>query len=324
MEEFSFEPSSVRPRQLAVQTMRTAISGGTELANYLGLDPDVFRPNGWCRYPWVPGYSGVGRVVACGPDARGFQPGDRILGLLRHSSHQFVDLDDPRWPVMVIDDSVGDSDAALVRLLGIAAHIARLAGPGPAISAVWGQGVIGNFTAQLLGLADHTVIAVDSDPVRLAMSRACGVPLVHDGTTTDSLLSLIRERTGGKGLDVAIDAVGQASVTLRLPEYLRPGGLLVLATHWRSQMNLDASPLVNAIFQKDIHVRGGFEAASVTWHEWATAVPSTWSELLRLIKAGRLQLQPAKTCVISPEQIDIYESLARAGSQRPLTALIAW
>src|SRR5947209_9714536 len=55
---------------------RTIISAGTELANYTGLDPDTRRPNRWCTYPWNPGYGGIARVLAVGPDVKDIEPGD--------------------------------------------------------------------------------------------------------------------------------------------------------------------------------------------------------------------------------------------------------
>ncbi|HZP84186.1 MAG TPA: hypothetical protein VFB21_21270, partial [Chthonomonadaceae bacterium] len=41
--------------QILVKVDRTVVSAGTELANYIGLDPDTRIPGRWCAYPWRPG-----------------------------------------------------------------------------------------------------------------------------------------------------------------------------------------------------------------------------------------------------------------------------
>ena len=53
--------------QVLIRSLRSLISTGTEPTAYRR----DFPPNSvwarYVRYPWVPGYSNVGEVVACGP-----------------------------------------------------------------------------------------------------------------------------------------------------------------------------------------------------------------------------------------------------------------
>ena len=60
-------PDTPSGTEALIAMERTIISAGTELANYTGLDPDTRTPGRWCTYPWVPGYGGIGRILAVGP-----------------------------------------------------------------------------------------------------------------------------------------------------------------------------------------------------------------------------------------------------------------
>ncbi len=78
--------------------------------------------------------------------------------------------------------------------------------PGDTV-AVWGCGPVGQFairSAFLLGA--ERVIAIDHYPERLALAADAGAEIV-DYEDVD-LLELLKERTGGRGPDACIDAVG--------------------------------------------------------------------------------------------------------------------
>lgn len=78
--------------------------------------------------------------------------------------------------------------------------------PGATVVAVWGCGPVGQFairSAFLLGAAK--VFAIDNVPERLQMAAAAGAIPIDDGA---DVLEILREQTGGRGPDAAIDAVG--------------------------------------------------------------------------------------------------------------------
>ncbi|HVP30440.1 MAG TPA: alcohol dehydrogenase catalytic domain-containing protein [Myxococcota bacterium] len=95
-------------------------------------------------------------------------------------------------------------------------------GPGDTV-VVFGCGPVGTFAqraAQLRGAA--RVIAVDLDEGRLARARARGCEAVNPGTT--DLQAHVLERTGGRGADAVIEAVGRPELVQRAFELARPGG----------------------------------------------------------------------------------------------------
>ncbi len=80
--------------------------------------------------------------------------------------------------------------------------------PGDTV-AVWGCGPVGQFaiaSAFMLGAA--RVIAIDREPVRLAQARGIGAITVDYSEEDVSVLTALKDLTGGIGPDCCIDAVG--------------------------------------------------------------------------------------------------------------------
>jgi threonine dehydrogenase-like Zn-dependent dehydrogenase len=78
--------------------------------------------------------------------------------------------------------------------------------------AVWGCGPVGQFaiaSAFMLGAA--RVIAIDRLPERLEMARSIGAVIVDFGEEDVSVLTALKDLTGGTGPDACIDAVGLES-----------------------------------------------------------------------------------------------------------------
>ncbi len=92
--------------------------------------------------------------------------------------------------------------------------------------AVFAQGPIGlcaTAGAKLRGAT--TIIAVDSIPERLAMSRRLGAHFTVDFTKVDPVEEILRI-TDGRGVDVAIEALGTQQTFSSALRVLRPGGTL--------------------------------------------------------------------------------------------------
>jgi alcohol dehydrogenase len=92
--------------------------------------------------------------------------------------------------------------------------------------AVFAQGPIGlcaTAGARLMGAT--TIIAVDSLPERLEVARRLGADHVVDFRKTDPV-EAIMELTSGRGVDVAIEALGLQATFENSLRVLRPGGTL--------------------------------------------------------------------------------------------------
>ena len=103
--------------QVLIATEASAISAGTELAVYTGIHQWLNDPTRtWPRFPFVPGYAGVGRIAAVGAGVDGLAEGDRVVWDARHESHALVNVTSDRSLLRPIAEHVPAPVAALVPL----------------------------------------------------------------------------------------------------------------------------------------------------------------------------------------------------------------
>src|SRR5438034_11601470 len=91
------------PNQILVRTEASFVSPGTELAVYTGTHQWLKDPSlpDW-KFPFRPGYSAAGTVVAAGSDAQRWKPGDRVSYPGNHASHELLTIGHERgrlWPM---------------------------------------------------------------------------------------------------------------------------------------------------------------------------------------------------------------------------------
>src|SRR5437763_8095067 len=150
-------PDTPEKSEVLVRVERTIISAGTELANYTGLDPDTRIPGRWCTYPWAPGYGGIGRIIAAGPDVKGLKAGDRIYGRFHHGNIEELDSDSQFC--VKVPDSLDSTTAAFARMGNVAisayqrSNVRMLDGV-----VVIGLGLVGNLAGQFYRIGGQRVI----------------------------------------------------------------------------------------------------------------------------------------------------------------------
>src|SRR5437588_5973191 len=100
--------------QVLVATEVSAVSAGTELAVYTGTHQWLKDPNlpDW-KFPFRPGYSAAGRVVAVGADVRGWQPGDRVSYPGNHASAELLTIGHERGRLWRLPEGLDAERAAL-------------------------------------------------------------------------------------------------------------------------------------------------------------------------------------------------------------------
>jgi len=132
----------------------------------------------------------------------------------------------------VLPDSVSFASAAPLEPLATVVHGMAEAGVelGDTV-VVHGCGPIGLMFVRLCRLRGAQVIATDRSATRLAQAREAGAHTVDltDLATTADRSAAVRELTeGGRGADVAVEAVGLPEVWEQTVESLRPGGTALL------------------------------------------------------------------------------------------------
>jgi alcohol dehydrogenase len=157
--------------------------------------------------------------------------------------------------------------------------------------AVFAQGPIGlcaTAGAKLKGAS--LIIAVESDPVRVKMSKKMGADAVFDFKKHD-VVEEIKRLTGGRGVDVAIEALGTQETFERALRVLRPGGTLSSLGVYSGKLSLP-----NEAF-----------AAGLGDHKIVTTLCPGGKErmrrLMELVRQGRLDLTPLLTHTFSRDRI---------------------
>jgi alcohol dehydrogenase len=162
--------------------------------------------------------------------------------------------------------------------------------------AVFAQGPIGLCaTAGAYMMGATTIIVVDSIPARLEMARAMGATHVIDFANADPV-DEIRRITDGRGVDVAIEALGRQETFAAALRVLRPGGTL-------SSLGVYSSDLTIPL---DAFSAGLGDNRIIT-----TLCPGGKERMRRLmhvIEAGRIDTRPLVTHRFSLDQIeDAYD-----------------
>ncbi len=178
--------------------------------------------------PLVPGSEGAGEVVSVGAGVTGFKPGDRIAyqGTIGSYCQERIM---PAAKAVLLPDSIDYETAAAIMLKGLTAYyLLFLTWPvraGETIlfqAAAGGMGLIACQWAKSIGAR---VIGTAGNPDKVALARANGCDDVINYSEED-FAERVREITGGKGVDVVYDGVGQATFEKSL-DCLRPMGLMV-------------------------------------------------------------------------------------------------
>src|SRR5438477_13092062 len=79
--------------QILTECEASAISAGTELAVYTGSHQWLKDPKttDW-KFPFRPGYSAAGKVVAVGSEISAWKPGDRVSYPGNHATHELLTI----------------------------------------------------------------------------------------------------------------------------------------------------------------------------------------------------------------------------------------
>ncbi|MDI9548173.1 MAG: alcohol dehydrogenase catalytic domain-containing protein [Chloroflexota bacterium] len=134
----------------------------------------------------------------------------------------------PAHTCFPLPDAIDDAGGALLEPLGVAIHAADLAKIRVADSvAILGAGAIGLLILQAARISGaNPIYVVDQFPWRLAVAEELGgIPI---NFREQNAAAAVRQATGGRGVDVAIEAAWADQSIQMAAEMARLGGRLVL------------------------------------------------------------------------------------------------
>lgn len=156
------------------------------------------------------GHEACGEIVEVGSEVERFQLGDRVCTLVHGSYAEYVVC--PTERLIPIPHNVSWKRAALIEPLSGAAYALEKGKVSPSDSVfIAGSGTVGLML--LLGLKAigvKNVYMTDLSPFRREMARRLGATEVWDPREMRAS-TRIKELTGGRGVDVSIEAVGVES-----------------------------------------------------------------------------------------------------------------
>jgi len=179
--------------------------------------------------PFIPGQEGAGVVTALGEHVKSVKVGDRVAwsGTLGSYAEYVAASADSLVP---IPDAISDQQAAAAMVHGLTAHYlvndAHKLKAGETALVHAAAGGVGLLLVQMARAIGARVIGTASSDEKAKLAREAGADEVIVFTRQD-FESEVKRLTGGKGVEVVYDGVGNATFEKNL-NVMRLRGMLVL------------------------------------------------------------------------------------------------
>ena len=263
--------------------------------------------------PIVMGHEAAGTVEAVGAEVSGFRPGDRVTfdstvycgdcefcrggavnlcnnrqvlgvscGEYRRSGAfaEFVTV--PARIVYQLPPGLSFEEAAMLEAVSVALHGVSVAGiSGGETVLVIGAGMIGLLLLQAARAAGSArVLVADVDETRLKLAKELGADTVTH-SSGGALVEQVLDWTGGRGVDVVLEAVGRDETVAAGIDCVRKGGTVTLVGNISPQVTLPLQKVVS----RQIRLQGSCASAG----EYPQAMES--------IANGSIKVAPLITAV---------------------------
>ena len=233
----------------------------------------------------------------CGGPLGGWKLGNTIDG----TQAEYVLIPHAQANLAIIPNALADEQVLLladIASTGIAAAERGGIKIGDTV-AIFAQGPIGlcaTLGARLLGASE--IIAIDSDPQRLKMARSFGATAIV--LSEADPVAEVLDFTQGRGVDVAIEALGKQETFENALRSLRPGGTLSSVGVYSGHLKVPLDAIHSGLGDQTVVTTlcpGGKERMQ---------------RLMRLVTAGRINLTPLLTHLFSLDEIvkayELFES----------------
>ena len=267
--------------------------------------------------PIVMGHEAAGVVASVGPGVENVREGDRVTfdstvycGACACCKRGDVNLCDNRQVLGVscgdyrragafaefvavpsrilykLPENLSYAEAAMLEAVAVAIHAVSLGAPEKGSTAlVLGAGTIGLLVQQALRAAGCSrVIVTDVDATRLKLSASLGATFVLPSGA--ELQNQLAELTGGVGVDIAIEAVGNTAAVNAAIDSARKGGSVVLVGNTSPQVELPLQKVVS----RQIRLQGSCASAG------------EYPKAIELMSNGAIRVTPLITAIAPLEE----------------------
>ncbi len=289
--------------EVLTETEYTVVSGGTERAFIMGSN------NTSRNFPMALGYCGVGRVLRVGAAVTSVAAGDRVL--VYHGKHAKYNVRPEAEITKIANDQISSLDAAFVIIASMGlGGVRKLEIELGESAMVMGLGLLGIFAVQFCRLSGaYPVIAADPNPTRRDLALRLGADFAVDPSAPD-FKEQVMAITGGKGVRATVEVTGISAAmrqALECASYM--GRISLLGCTRVSDCSID--------YYRQVHCPG---VQLIGAHNFVRpkveSYPHHWTHqddckaILDLIGAGRVQVAPIVSRVVSPEDAaQIYNQL---------------
>ena len=250
--------------------------------------------------PMPLGYCNAGTVIEKGPEVQGFEVGQRVASNGPHAEMVHV-------PVHLcghIPQGVSDDHAAFTVLSSIGLQGIRLLAPSLGeIVVVYGLGLVGLLSVQMLMAAGARVLGVDLDRSRLRLAEGYGAETVNgsDAATVRAAALRLSQGNGVDGVLITASAKND-SIVHQAAEISRKRGRLVLvgdvnlhlqrADFYEKELSIQVSCSYGpGRYDPNYEQRGlDYPLPFVRWTEHRNL-----QNVLRMMSAGQLDVEPLIT-----------------------------
>jgi L-iditol 2-dehydrogenase len=263
--------------------------------------------------PIVMGHEAAGVVAAVGAEVSSVAPGDRVtfdstvycagcefclrgeVNLCDHRQVLGVSCLEfrragafaeyivvPEYIVYKLPPSLSFQDAAMLEAVSVALHAVKLSRIESGDTAlVIGAGMIGLLVLQAaLDAGCSRVFVTDVDATRLQMAASLGATETMDASKPD-LIGEVFRRTNGRGVDVALEAVGRSETVVTAIDCVRKGGTVTLVGNIAAQVTVPLQKIVT----RQIRLQGSCSSAG------------EYPEAIELVAAGKIKVAPMISAV---------------------------
>lgn len=306
--------------EVLIRTHCTQISIGTELSVLEGDTPGGEVWQEMRQYPYLPGYSNVGKVVAAGAGVSEELVGKRVSNWGNHGAMVCVAAE-RCWR---LPNGISDEAGTFLSLSHVALHgVRRSRLVFGECTVVYGLGIVGQITAQICRFAGaHPVVCVDTSDLRLSALPDAPTVVPVNAAKSD-VVEAVREITRGKMADVVFEVTGNGDLVPRELALLHNEGRCVIVSSPRQPTLFDFHDFCN---RPSITIIGA--------HNWSHPMhatpgnPWTWdrhTELFDdLVADGSLDVERLVTHRVTVDQAaGIYGQLLEDRS-RALGIIITW